>query len=733
MTHGRKRQKPNLSIIQAVETLSSIADIDYDHDVGITQQNDLIIQDQPITYKTVHWLDEQDADTTVAVIKETFRVILRYLRNFYKKEYREVKNEKAIEGIKTIMVLVGEAAKKLDKYTNLFQKATGKSVTSLQEYKRLQDFYLTRIARKIDEGTLGRWILGLTKGTLKRKRDVTFKGRATTATRHVFVDLESVKKDTEYELFSLRKEDGTRFFNPRLIRNIKLVCDFGEYFGNRPGGDPLTNVNVWQDEVLHRSAIDIYKALRSPLQWFFAEQSHEKNQELVGILHKAFLALMLSGNSRNLSSNKPIKNCAEYFGDFQNYLRRALQTRDYQKLIAYPPKRSDHFACRLLDLVNNTCRALFMDVTGNQEAIKKIHDLLEEAYQEHSPEHLEETKRTHQVWNRLAGDYMALVKLLKRHPSGPLAKILDNLEQGTHQVFDPLFQDNIPNRLFFCRVGKWDLEHIRHPAPIRQEYIHKASITEEFKAFLRALGKKKFLIINLQDRTSWREYFRSQVIEELQHQPEFEKHLTVVTLPKDTEFYHQLPPYHEENHANIFMAQFREHLEDENVGFYFPKSIKDQLFPTFVDGVMKEIHQVFFEGKNVLSRENRLSFIEIFYLFLELKLIEIVKPSVFSLSCKDGIDVGSSATAGVFVFLKLLNQNILTEADWDQLDLILFGPSLLVRERAMLQERFNRLTSTLKTIEATLREKGANSIKKTFQPYFKSPVLKATITTPKPF
>src|SRR5215203_67518 len=116
------RSHTNLSIIEAVETLSSIADLEFDRDVGIAQRHELILHDEKIAYKTVHWLHERGASETVSLVRETFRVILHYLKQFYKKEYGHVSDPRTIEGIKTIMVLVGEAAKKLDKYTHVFHQ-----------------------------------------------------------------------------------------------------------------------------------------------------------------------------------------------------------------------------------------------------------------------------------------------------------------------------------------------------------------------------------------------------------------------------------------------------------------------------------------------------------------------------------------------------------------------------------------------------------------------------------
>lgn len=290
MTTKEKHETSSLSIIDAVEALSNIADLDLNREVGVVEPHDIIVQDKKVVYRTVHWLHRQDASETIGVVKDIFRVILKYLRNFYRKDYTHVTNPQTIEGIKTIMVLVGEAAKKLDKYTALFDKSKVKSVTELREYRKLQEFYLSRIARKIDEGTLGKWLLELTKRAWEQKTEVTLTAKKAMQTKHVFVDLDSVKKDTEYELFFLRKEDGTRFFSPRLIRNIKLVCDFGDYFkAPKKVEDPLEDMLIWQDRCYLSTAKEILSAIGNRLNRYFHETMKFKDRELVDILTRRSL------------------------------------------------------------------------------------------------------------------------------------------------------------------------------------------------------------------------------------------------------------------------------------------------------------------------------------------------------------------------------------------------------------------------------------------------------------
>ncbi len=734
----------NLSIIEAVETLSSIADLEFDREIGITQQHELILQNEKVDYKTVHWLHHADAPSTVNLVRETFRVILHYLRNFYRKEYGYVTDQKTIEGIKTIMVLVGEAAKKLDRYTNIFHQTQKKSVTEFKEYKQLQEFYLSKIARKIDEGVLSKWILGLSIGKWKKQKAIEFKAvpssgaESLAETQHVFVDLETVKKDTEYELFFIRKENGTRFFSPRLLRNIKLVCDFGDYFGGHKGIDPLEGIQHWHDRVLHLCARNILKALGPRLQHFFHDIRKIKNQEVIALLNKTLLALLLSSHSQNLLRHSPIKSCSEYFEDFQSFLRELLHSRTYQKWLAYPPKETNLFAYELIEIVQVLCRSLYANLQGTEEMVPVVHRLIKEASQTLSKEQLEEIDKS-PIWKHLTSDYTAMAKLMRRHANGPLLKVLTILEEDAFHVYDPLMQHNIPNQLYDLYLEEQRISHLRLAAPIYQEFINKAIVDEEFKSFIRLYNQatpvKKHLLINLQDRTSWREHARCAALEDLQYQPGMSNALFVVTLATDTDFYHQLSPYHQVNHIEPFLEQFKEHLKGEHSGFFFPSCIDKEAFAKFIDDAFPVIHRIFFSSKNVLPRENRLDFIEIFYLFMQLKLLEWVKPDSFSLTCKDGIDIGGAYSSELFVFLKLINGQEWTEEDWDHLNFMLYAPSLLIRERVMLPERFNRMLSALKTIENARSEIGAENFSTMVDiacaPLFETPILKSAILLPR--
>ncbi len=697
----------DLSIIEAVETLSSIADLEFDRDVGVSQRHEMMIGNEKIAYKTVHWLNELDASSTVNLVRETFRVVLHYLKHFYKVEYSQVNDQKTLDGIKTIMVLVGEAAKKLDKYTHLFHQSLG-SVTELKEFRQLQDFYTSKISKKIDEGIFNQWILGLTLGIGKSGREMAFKSvpKETDAlmnTKHVFVDLETVKKDTEYELFFIRKEDGSRFFSPRLLRNVKLVCDFGSYFGEKKGSQIQENIKHWVDKIALLSAKEIIKSLSSRFENYFHEIQKKHDHELVQVLNKAFFALMMSSHTQNLLRYEPAKSCAEYFEDFQFFLREALQTNIYKKWVVNPPKENNQLAHDLIAIVNHLCKTLYTNLKGMEEMKAIIHTLIEEAKSH------ENKKNFDKISDQIADDHQTISKIYKQHSSGPLLKTLNFLEEGNFQAFDPILQNNLPSPLFDLHIQGKRHAFLRLPSPIYQEFINRGEVNEEFKAFIQYNLKSGLsthhLLINLQDRTSWREYSRSVSLEKYQYEKEAEKGLTVVTLAIDTDFYHQLSPYHQSNHADVFKEQFKELLLDEKGGYYFPSAILKKV-RQFADQAFDLIHQTFFSSKNVLSRENRLDFIEIFHNILELKMIEWLQPDTISLTCKDGIDIGQANIGTLFAFLKFIKSTSWSKEDWTFFNYILYAPALIIRERNILPDRFNRMISALRTINIALDEHG---------------------------
>jgi len=726
-----KHKDEGLSIVEAIETLSSIAEMDFDKEMGVTEERDLNVQDTTVTYRTVHWLQSQSAAETLSIVKEIFCVLLDYLGTFYRDEYHAAMDKKKVEGIKAIMVLVGEAAKKLDRYTVLFLNKKAPSVTQLKEYRDLQRFYQNRISRKVDESLLGKWILGLAKQPLPKEKERT--GKEKDETEHLFVDLESVKRDTEYELFFMRKKNGSRFFNPSLIRNMKLVSDFGDTLDFKAKKDPILDVEEWTDRCMHLSAQSILKSMGSRLEHFYHETAKYRGREFPGMVMRALMALQLSASPQNLLTNRPNKCCSEYFKDFYGFLLDTLHLREYHKLVAYPPKQSNRLAHCLLDTVHALCRGLVIHQRGYLAMVPVIRELLEETLMGR------EQRRGESLWKQLTDEHKALMKLMRGHPNGPLDKVLEVIENGEANAFEPLRQENMPTTLFMMYLQERRISSIRLPSPTTQEFVHRAHVVEEFNGFLRACESdsipRHHLLINFQDRTSWRELARCKALEALPRASNFRKHLTVVTLATDTEFYHQLAPYHDEKHADRFKQRFMEQLSGEQSGYYFSTELRKQLFPEFAEALMDVVHRIFFSDKNVLSRQERLNFIQIYTFFFILKLIDIIKPDSFSMTCKDAIDAGGASNALFFAFFQLLHHDRFSKQDLDCLHYILNVPAILIRERLMLPDCYNRAVAALKAFEAVREEFGKENfplvVKEAFEDFYETPVLQAQVVTPK--
>ena len=138
---------------------------------------------------------------------------------------------------------------------------------------------------------------------------------------------------------------------------------------------------------------------------------------------------------------------------------------------------------------------------------------------------------------------------------------------------------------------------------------------------------------------------------------------------------------------------------------------------------------------NVLSVKNRRVFIELTYLFIQLKILEIVEPDTFSFTCKDAVDTGGVASVQLFLFLKLLNGEKLSEADKQQINLMLYAAPILVRERVLLPNRFHRVVDTIKRVEDSIEEYGEENfemlINDVIAPLFKTSILKAMLLPPK--
>lgn len=693
-----------LSIIEAVDNLTALLDSDSLEEIEISEEGYFVShtadkEDESQSY----WIHAIADEETFDVIKDTFRTVLGYLHTSYNKLQESGEAERLVEGVNTIMVLVGEAAKKVEKYGGVFKER----VTEFDEYKQLQSFYREKI---IPESFKRFKKIPIAQKKLEESISDNLEEVEEVAGVHILNDIDVIKRDHLYELFYLKNEAGHNFYTFELARNLKLSCNFGEFSEEFFGEDPLLQVTNWEDKSLQIFAEKILKSSKSNVNKFYKECLKFREVPIVGALNNALMALMLAACPRNLIRQFSLKGCHRYFHDFQLFLRSVLSNREYQRLLLYPSRDSQGFFSDFVDLVQSLCLDLFTLGSGTAEirmAIKEIVGKYNRAAKQIT------------ISEYLKSANESITKALSAHPSGPVFKALDIVREEENKYFDPLMQGNLPTPEGTLVFGDDEVLLLRIPSPIIQEYIHRVYIAEEYKEFLKtqAMSKERMhhLIVNFQDRTSWKEHARCAALEELSKKAEFSNNMTVVTLAKDTPFYYQAEHYKDLNDATAFVSQFIDHLGDESTGYYFSVNLKKQLFPTFITKLVNQVHAVFFDQKKTLTLRERLDFIELVYLFIEVKLIELIVPSVMSLTSKDGLDQGGAASAALFAFFALQNKKQWTEDELSQLLYIVYGPTLTCRERVIDPQRFNRLYHLLVLLEKQAHE--PNSLKP-FEPLF---------------
>ncbi len=710
-----QKVKEAIGIQEAMDNLAAIAGIDLENPppLGIVKKNRIVTDKEEFGPNTVQWLSGEGTDSILEILDATYRAIHLHLQSLYENPEMNWENEKTKKGIAAMMSLVGESADKLQAFFALqMGKPIEQKISDRDEFKALQHFYASRFSKKFEGGLQGdeAW-----QEEWKENPDAELLDLSKTGLK----DFETVRRDSEYELFYIRKDDGKPYFNAELLRNIKLSCDF-EMDTESFEEDPLLKIRSMQDRDLLASAGQILGDCHPLIVDFYKSLRKLTENDLAQTLSMGILALFLAANPRHLLQNTIGKSCLEYFDDFHKFLRQSMKTPEYQKLIAYPPEKTDKHAHILLNLTHSLCKSLFERSGGiKQEAIGLIHRTMrrgEEAKQKEK-QHL---LKGETVWNQFLLDDEKLRTLLTHFPNGPLFKILDLVreEQDEDAIipFDPIGQHNLPSRLYEIKQRDKKIDLLRIPSPTRQSFINKVEIIDEFRGFLRSLATdkptKKHLLVNLQDRTSWKEYARSLALESLQMNAEFNQQLYTLTLPMDTDFFHQMNEYLNLNKAEDFVKAFKDQVESaQECGFFFPPQIKAAELTRFTEKALPAIHELFFNNKNTLTRRNREDFIEIFYQFFILKCIDLCEPDSVSFTCKDAIDTGTAASGLFYGFLKLLTGDFSKKEDQDFLRWILYTPALFIRERGIDPERLNRTLSALERIDSELAEKGKQIIK----------------------
>lgn len=697
----------DISVIEAMDYLSALAEIDEsvlleDTSKGKTEKEKL---DARISRASALRILSEDGEDSV---KQTFKTLHNYLKNV-SREKEQLKDPETFKAIESIMVLAHDAAERVDRFSGISQRVfQGKKIADLKEYKDLKAFYQNKIVKRFERA--------LEQEVQDLVGDIPMLADSSDIHRRGLKDLETVRRDKDYELFYILAEDGKAFFNRNLIRHIRLLGYFDENVVHSQEDDPFLKFHQIYDTMLCKSAQFIKQSLIEDMNDFFQHYSSEVLSAWDMALSKAMIALCMAASPQNLSLITLGKSCRQYFFDFHHYLREALYSVEYQNaLVKCESEKERH----LLRLTSQLCLYFFARPSQFTESADLIQRIVQKG-----AKLLERTSAIIQtpldIWRILLDDDENIRAFLKLFPSGPLLKIVEEFEEQVIGLgFDPISQHLLVGELYAIRTKGMDISCLHLPSPTRQEVIQEASIVPEFINFLKTntLGKKKHLLVDFQDSTSWRGHARSAAITALQEKGDTSAYIRVLSLPKHTPFYYQTEEYNgvsnAQNFKDVFLAQIESGQACGFGLFHFTKIEK-----AWMKQSLDLIHECFFQSKTDLTRKMRLDFIEIFYLFITLEQIFKERVDSFSFTCKDASDLGPVASASFYAFIQLLSSkgNIHADSRGTILQMI-YTPAFLLRERPIDETILYRHISALATIHFALSE-NEKGIKTTLHKHF---------------
>lgn len=485
--------------------------------------------------------------------------------------------------------------------------------------------------------------------------------------------LRQIERDEQYEWLYLYREDGSLFISGQLRKKISQICRLSCSLDTFEGNDPLIYLKSWEKEKIQYFVAELTDFVREELALYRKALQNFRKLTLISSLQRALFALQLSGCHRESSNRAVQKNSIHYFCDFLSLFCTFLSSQEFRQLQEKFLFAHSQQGQAILQLVHALCRGFFLLPSFTHlygELLQKLIGSREQREESLSAE--------------LSFQYEALSSTLKKHPNGPIYKILDLLLEKKVSPFDPLGQLHLSYVIYTTARGtKW----IHLPSPTIQMHVREASLHPIFERWMHSYREngQKHLLINLQDRDAYPSVARHLALARgAKSSPYF-----LYSLPMNTPFYWQQFNEEKEMDIALFFSSLLQQWEEEEL----PESETCSL-------LFREIHTLFFPNKITLWREERLNFIDLFHLFLSLKWIEQLQPHSFSFTCKDGIDRSSMMEGLLFFFLHDLEKIRFDQEETSSLSLLLFIPALILRQRVPQRERFVRFLSLFHRIES---------------------------------
>lgn len=283
--------------------------------------------------------------------------------------------------------------------------------------------------------------------------------------------------------------------------------------------------------------------------------------------------------------------------------------------------------------------------------------------------------------------------------------------------YDPFAMGNPAHALYSLQVVGREGEKTRDVRALAfGSPTRRGKITPEFKGFLRAYKaqKKKHLYISNQSLVPRRsrmiggdERKRSWAI--LNLDKEFPETYFVCALAKNSPFYYQRGQFKRVDDAELFKRELIHqafHVASNTSGIHFPKSMRNKLdLENFSKEAIETIHEIMFQGKERLTREERKRFIEMYYVVITEKLIVGLGVDSFNITCKEAIDRAAEANVELYAQTALgAGKEKLTDDDRKRIEVLTFSRALMVRKRAIIKSRLDRLRGNLAFAEAHVKQ-----------------------------
>lgn len=305
-------------------------------------------------------------------------------------------------------------------------------------------------------------------------------------------------------------------------------------------------------------------------------------------------------------------------------------------------------------------------------------------------------------------DFNKLNHLDSEHQMSWVKVLVERVESIASIHYDSHKQGNCPYAIATLNIADKNISLLRIGTPTIEEPFETAKVNPEIHGFFESLSfskpgqeEKNHLYISLQNdlpRTLGiaDERARNLAIKDVQKKY---KNVFVVVLAQDSPFYKQLDHEGEpidSQGSDRFLENFYHEMFSDHTGFYFPEVMKnDSVFKKNVLELLKSVHQILFNDENyqekLLSRTERLNFIEIFYVYLAVYLMHYSKADSANISCKDAIDRAGKFNSLLLQFFLIMTGKA-NDRDYQRMHQVYTHmPAMWARGRSILLERRERL------------------------------------------